>query len=159
MGDLVKSTSGYQVGEFDRRPWGCWLVTKAPEKDSYDYCEKIIVVASGKILSLQSHKLRHETWTVLDGTLITIIDGESVTLDSGQTIEVPVGAPHSMANLSDSPCIVKERQTGICRENDIIRYLDAYGRITAGANEKIMKSVDLYNAILQQTEEKVRRYA
>ncbi len=150
----------YQVGDYDRRPWGCWLVTNVPDSGDVGYCEKIIVVAPKKILSLQSHALRHESWVVLDGALATIINGEYATLDSGQKCDVPVGALHCMANLSDFPCIVKERQTGICRESDITRYFDSYGRVTTGEkNEKILKSVNLYLDIVERMSGVEKRYA
>ncbi|MGZ9097473.1 MAG: cupin domain-containing protein [Micavibrio sp.] len=150
----------YRIGDYDRRPWGCWLVTNVPASGEIRYCEKIIVVAPGKILSLQSHALRHETWVVLEGTLATIVNGECAILGSGQKRDVPVGALHCMANLSDMPCIVKERQTGICRESDITRYLDSYGRITTGTkNEKIIKSVNLYLDIVEQIKGVEKRYA
>lgn len=148
--------NGYNVGDFDRRPWGFWLATDV----NSGYCEKVIVVAPGKILSLQSHRMRHETWTVLDGTLNTIIDGAFSTLKVGQTIEVPVGSLHCMANLGERPCIIKERQTGVCRESDIVRYFDANGRPTATADDaQIAASVDLYLAVLKQMKEKDRQYA
>lgn len=150
----------YKIGDYDRRPWGCWMVTNVSASGDIGYCEKIIVVAPKKILSLQSHALRHETWVVLEGALATIVNSEYATLCSGQKRDVPVGALHCMANLSDLPCIVKERQTGICRESDITRYLDSYGRITTGAkNEDIIKSVNLYLDIVEQMSGVEKRYA
>lgn len=149
----------YTIGDYDRRPWGFWLVTDVPVSGDANYCEKIIVVSPKQILSLQSHNLRHETWTVLDGTLVAIINDKCSTLVRGQAIEVPLGAPHSMANLSDAPCIIKERQAGICRESDITRYLDAYGRITGGTNERINKTVNLYLAVLEKMQEREQQYA
>jgi len=149
----------YNVWDYDQRPWGFWLVTDTRDTKDSAYCEKIIIVAPGKILSLQSHKLRHETWTVLDGTLTAVIDGSYLMLKTGQKIEVPADCPHCMANLNDTPCVVKERQTGICLESDIVRYMDAYGRLTTDTNDRIKSSADLYLAILEQMQGKQQKYA
>lgn len=154
-----RRTAGYHIGDYDRRPWGSWLVTNVSTPGNVEYCEKVIVVAPKQILSLQSHKLRHETWNVLEGNIVALVNDACVPLGSGQGIEIPAGAPHSMANLSDEPCIIKERQTGICRESDIIRYLDAYGRVTARMNKRVMKTVNLYYALLEQTKERQEKYA
>lgn len=164
MADISHLGSGeatdYTIGDYDQRPWGFWLVTDVKSKSrNNDYCEKVIVVSPGKILSLQSHKLRNEKWTVLDGTLVTIIDGQSQTLKCGDSIDVPSGALHSMANLGDTACIIKEQQTGICRESDITRYLDAYGRSTGGDTDDIAPSIALYRTILAQTGEMQKQYA
>ncbi len=152
---------GYNIGDYDRRPWGAWFVIDVtdPENGGSGYCEKIIVVDPGKILSLQSHDLRHETWTVLEGRLTAIIDDERFTLEAGQKIDVPVGAIHCMANLGSKPCIVKEKQTGICREEDITRYLDAYGRVTEGSSKRAEDSVELYLATMEQMKQGQENYA
>ena len=67
------------------------------------------------------------------------------------------GAVHSMANLGERPCIVKEKQTGICLEDDIIRYLDAYGRSTAGSGGRNMTAA--YLGILEQTRKAGKEHA
>ncbi len=149
------ATTGYHVGDFDRRPWGFWLAMDV----NPGYCEKIIVVMPGQILSLQSHRLRHETWTVLDGTMLAIVDDKCVSLISGEKIDITPGQPHAMANPGNAPCILKERQTGVCSEGDIIRYLDAYGRITNASSEQVLKSANLYLAVLDQIKKKDKKYA
>ena len=144
-------SSDYTIGDFDRRPWGSYAVTGVGRTDDgQDYCEKEIIVAPGKILSLQSHKHRQEFWSVQEGSLTVICDSERKVLEKGQSISIPTGAIHCMANLGSAPCVVTERQEGICREDDIIRYIDAYERDTVQPDARVEKSVVLYRDILEE---------
>ncbi len=139
---------GYRVDDQDARPWGHYIVTavgKTPRGE--EYCEKQIVIKPWNILSLQSHELRRETWTVRKGTLTALVDGCRIDAVAGETIDVPARAVHCMANLSDEACIVHERQEGICREEDIRRYVDAYNRTTENS-PLAASSVALYGQML-----------
>jgi hypothetical protein len=54
-----------------------------------------------------------------------------------------------MANLEEEDCIVEERQEGVCREEDIKRYMDAYHRGTEElASPAATKCFAAYRAIL-----------
>lgn len=119
---------GYRIGETDTRPWGMWEVLETGIENNEEFCIKKITVNPGGILSLQSHQLRREEWTVLEGILEVTRDKDIITLATGKTIDIPCGAVHRMANRSDKPVVVKEIQRGVCREDDIIRYEDVYGR-------------------------------
>ena len=76
-----------------------------------------------------------------------------------RAIEVRRGAVHCMANTTDRPCIVRERQTGLCREHDIQRHLDAYGRTSCGADTDAVDTYAsesakrLYAQLLQQLQD------
>ncbi len=150
----------YKIGDTDRRPWGEYRVTDVGETDTgEEYCEKSITVIPGKILSLQSHDHRRESWRVERGTLTVVLDGQCLILEEGKSIEIPLKAIHCMANLTKEPCTVYERQTGLCREDDITRYVDAYGRATQSAADnddaaamKIAQSVASYRNILEELE-------
>lgn len=124
----------YSIGESDTRPWGKWEVlalgTENGPNGHEEICIKKITVNPGGILSLQSHKLRREEWTVLEGMLEVTRDNEILNLQAGDSVEIPCGAVHRMANRSNTPVTVKEIQRGVCREDDIVRYEDAYGRIS-----------------------------
>jgi len=156
---MYMGTDEYEVGDTDKRPWGKYTVT-AVTKDvtNVTRCEKEIVVYPNNILSLQSHKCRAEVWTVIDGVLTVIIDGRVLELYEGDTVTVPINALHCMANLQkpltdNTPVvIVKEIQTGICKEADIVRYADAYGRGTGNFAERadVDKSMDLYMGLLDK---------
>lgn len=123
----------YKIGDTDHRRWGHYVVTMVGSLPGGEqFCTKQITLNPYSLLSLQSHELRHETWTVISGHLTVIIDNERMTLEEGESIEIPQRAIHTMANLSDKPCVVHEVQKGQCSENDITRYSDAYGRPTEG---------------------------
>ena len=142
----------YKVGDHDTRPWGSYTVTAVGTNDAgEDICEKEIHVLPGQVLSLQSHENRREHWQVTDGTLTVILDDHRHELPTGESIRIPQGAIHCMANLTDTPCTVREIQEGICREDDIKRYIDAYGRGTESIDsEMAQKSIALYQALLAQ---------
>lgn len=145
--------NSYQIGDYDQRPWGDYVVTDIGINDSKEeFCEKIITINPGKILSLQSHDYRREIWTVKKGSLTALIDCCKFSLKEGETIIVPKGSIHCMANTTRTPCIVLERQEGICREDDIRRYLDANGRETRASKQKhVQANVDLYHVIVEDT--------
>ena len=145
-----KDMAIYKVGERDQRPWGHYVVTAVGD----DFCEKEITVNPGQVLSLQSHEMRRETWTVVKGVLTVLIDGERSEVAAGKSVYIPEKAIHCMAALGDEPCTVKERQEGICREEDIKRYIDAYGRGTETARSpEAVKSIEAYNQILAEIKE------
>lgn len=138
----------YRVDDQDARPWGHYIVTavgRTPEGE--EYCEKQIVIKPWNMLSLQSHELRREVWTVIKGTLTALVDGCRIEAGPGETIEIPQRSVHCMANLTDEACIVHERQTGVCREEDIRRYVDAYNRSTE-TSPLAATSVALYGQML-----------
>ncbi|HEY8190448.1 MAG TPA: phosphomannose isomerase type II C-terminal cupin domain [Micavibrio sp.] len=142
----------YKVGDSDQRPWGHYIVTAVGLNDQgEEYCEKDITVKPAQILSLQSHKLRREHWTVKTGVLTVIVDGRRMTLSAGEDVRIPEGGIHCMANLAAEDCVVHEMQEGTCREEDIIRYLDAYRRAPDDHDgAAAADSVALYRDILSQ---------
>jgi mannose-6-phosphate isomerase-like protein (cupin superfamily) len=119
---------GYRPGEKDGRPWGMWEVLETGTENGEEFCIKRITVNPGGVLSLQSHKMRRENWTLESGILEVTRDKEIITLQPGQSIDIPLGAAHRMANRGTVDAVVREIQRGICREDDIIRYEDIYGR-------------------------------
>lgn len=155
---LVKDAAvagDYRIDDQDVRPWGHYIVTavgRTPEGE--EYCEKQIVIKPWNILSLQSHALRREQWTVRKGILTALVDGERRTAGPEESVHVPQGSIHCMANLTEEICIVHERQEGICREDDIRRFIDAYGRTTDGNSGGRSASISAYNSILDDISEK-----
>ena len=124
----LAAQSGYIIGETDTRPWGTWEVLDTGAENGEDFCVKKITVIPNGVLSLQSHQLRREEWTVTEGVLEVTLNNDIVTLQVGETIHIPCGAKHRMANRGTVNAVVKEIQRGVCREDDIIRYEDIYGR-------------------------------
>lgn len=141
----------YRVGDQDfSRGWGGYIVTAVRINDSgEEFCEKNITVRPGQALSLQSHDLRRELWTVSSGELTVVLDGQRMTLKAGESVRIPLGGIHCMANLGKTDCVVHEVQEGICREEDIHRFKDMYGRpaeTSEAAN--VVSSLRIYCEIL-----------
>jgi mannose-1-phosphate guanylyltransferase / mannose-6-phosphate isomerase len=147
--------AAYKVGDTETRPWGAYVVTAVGSTGSgEEFCEKDITVNPGKILSLQSHIHRREHWRVVTGVLTVVLDGQVLTLNEGEDVNLPEGAIHAMANLSPSPVVVRERQEGTCREEDIARYTDAYGRADTPLpdDERGRASLAVYKDVLEKTQ-------
>lgn len=148
----------YRVGDMDIRPWGSYTVTAVGVKDSgEESCVKEIQVNPGQILSLQSHEHRREHWKVISGVLTVVLDGKRLTLKAGEDVRVPQGSIHCMANLAAVTVVVQEIQQGLCREEDITRYIDAYGRHTAESTDaRVTKSVEVYKGLLAEIRKKAK---
>jgi mannose-6-phosphate isomerase-like protein (cupin superfamily) len=142
----------YDLGEHGQRPWGHYVVTGlGANGHGEEFAEKEITVNAGQILSLQSHKTRRETWTVKSGVLTVVQDDKVITLTAGQSIHMPLGSIHCMANTGTEPCVVYEKQEGVCREEDITRYVDAYGRAGADVSDtRVQASMMRYKEVLNE---------
>ncbi len=116
----------YAVGESATRPWGTWEVLATGE----GYTLKRIVVNPGQRLSLQYHRFRAEHWTVVQGVAEAQINNRLSALTAGESVYVPLGAHHRLRNISDTPLVMIEVQTGVyLDEGDIIRIDDDYARV------------------------------
>lgn len=109
----------------EERPWGSWHVLD----EGAGYKVKRIHVQPGKRLSLQSHKLRAENWTVVQGTALAQVDDTVQLLKPGGMVVIPLGARHRLSNDGPEELIVVEVQRGpSTAEDDITRYQDDFGR-------------------------------
>ena len=116
----------YAVGESATRPWGSWEVLATGE----GYTLKRIVVSPGQRLSLQYHRFRAEHWTVVQGVAEAQINDRLSALTAGEGVHIPLGAHHRLRNISDTPLVMIEVQTGVyLDEGDIIRIDDDYARV------------------------------
>ena len=122
----------------DDRPWGRWeeYINEAGAPGEEGYRVKRIIVSPGARLSLQSHQHRSEHWVVVQGSGMltlgdTVEEAEERSVTPGDTIFIAQGAVHRIANPegNDTDLIFIETQRGDCREEDIERYEDDYGRI------------------------------
>ena len=83
----------------------------------------------GGSLSLQSHKFRSEHWVVVEGVAHVTVEDQTFDLQTAQSVFVPQGAIHQLQNLTKSPVVIVEVQTGTyLGEDDIHRYSDKYSR-------------------------------
>ena len=111
--------------DFDDRPWGRW------EEYIYEptYRVKRIFVFPGKRLSLQRHKLRAETWVIVEGSGIMTLRDKQFPVTKGDVVGIPKYAIHRIENnTEDQPLVFIETQMGICPEDDIERLEDDLGR-------------------------------
>jgi mannose-6-phosphate isomerase-like protein (cupin superfamily) len=144
----------YKIGDRDfSRGWGGYEVTDVEQDASGNVirCEKDITVRPGQALSLQSHDHRRELWTVVSGELTVVLDGDRLTLNAGEDVRIPLGGIHCMANLSKVDVVVHEVQEGVCREIDIHRFKDMYGRPAEQSSApNVVSSLKVYNDILNE---------
>ena len=115
------------------RPWGTF-------DDVYGgdgFKVKHIVVQPEQVLSLQSHQHRAEHWVVVRGTARVTRGDEIFTLSENQSTYIPRGTKHRLENPGAVPLEVVEVQSGdYLREDDIVRYEDAYGRKDSDDSEQ-----------------------
>ena len=114
------------------KPWGFYEVLGKGK----NYLVKKLVVKPGHRLSLQVHKLRSEYWVVVQGKAKVILGEDVKFLNEGDYIYVPRAVQHRLENPNPTDLVVIEIQFGICREDDIIRLIDDYGRNTTSYPRK-----------------------
>jgi mannose-1-phosphate guanylyltransferase/mannose-6-phosphate isomerase len=107
----------------DDRPWGGFRQFAHNAQCTV----KILTVAAGQLLSLQSHRGRDELWVVLDEGLQVEIDGEKQVAHPGDEFVIPRGARHRVGSVGATGRIL-EISFGEFDEDDIERYEDVYGR-------------------------------
>lgn len=111
--------------DFDDRPWGRW------EEYIFEptYRVKRIIVFPGKRLSLQRHKLRAETWVIVEGSGLMTLGEETFPIKKGDVLNIPKYTIHRIENdTEETPLVFIETQMGICPEDDIERLQDDFGR-------------------------------
>lgn len=125
--DHLRAERKAQADDYPRfhRPWG-WYETLCL---STRFQVKRIMVKSGGVLSLQSHRHRSEHWIVVAGTAEVTVGDDVKLVTENQGVYIPLGAKHRMANPGKVPMYLIEVQTGsYLGEDDIVRYEDIYDR-------------------------------
>lgn len=105
------------------KPWGWYQVLAYSDT----YKVKLLYVTGGHRLSLQKHKYRNETWTVIEGNPKVTLDSEVYELKPTDTIFISKETVHRI-EATDSSVFILELQQGICDEEDIVRLEDDYDR-------------------------------
>ena len=107
------------------RPWG-WYETLT---QGDNYLVKRLLVCAGQQLSLQRHRHRSESWTVVSGSGALLCGETWHVAGQGVMLSIPCGAVHR-ARADDSDLLILEVQHGVdLREDDIERLQDDYGRV------------------------------
>lgn len=106
------------------RPWGSYEDVHRTREATL----KILVVHEGRRMSLQRHQERMEVWRVLQGRGEDQGTTPPTDLLPGATHVVQTGQVHRLANVGTGDLVVVELQLGTCREEDIERLADDFGR-------------------------------
>ena len=107
------------------RPWGWYEdLLAAP-----GYKVKRLLIHRGRQLSLQRHRYRSESWTVVAGDGARLCGERWLEAKAGVMLTIPCGALHR-ARSDQSDLVILEVQHGNdLREDDIERLQDDYGRV------------------------------
>tara|TARA_A100001011_G_scaffold268375_1_gene277522 strand:- start:6319 stop:6675 length:357 start_codon:yes stop_codon:yes gene_type:complete len=112
------------MNQIEHKPWGSYEVLL----DEPNYKVKRIVLNPYERFSLQYHKGREEHWVIVDGSGTVEVKGrEYHAIMRSHWVILPKEIHRATAGPDGLVFI--ETQTGICREDDIIRLEDDYGRI------------------------------
>jgi len=110
------------------RPWGYYDCIDAGSR----FQVKRLVVKPGASLSLQMHHHRAEHWVVVRGTARVTSGDKVFLLSENESTYIPIGSPHRLENPGKVPFEIIEVQSGAyLGEDDIVRFEDSYGRVTA----------------------------
>ncbi len=119
--EFVEEPTSY----LEERPWGQFELLVLNEQVSV----KVITVASGQRLSLQTHECRDEWWQMLDAGLCVEIDGVTWSPGPGEKVWIPRGTAHRVSNPHEAPARFLEIALGEFDEDDIERLEDDYARV------------------------------
>ncbi len=106
------------------KPWGYYEVLL----DEPNYKVKRLHLNPNESFSFQYHNHRKEFWVVTEGAGIVIVDGSEHNAHPESVFVVCETSPHR-ARAGDDGMTIIETQTGDCREDDIVRLMDDYGRV------------------------------
>ena len=108
------------------RPWGHYDLVDTGERHQ----TKRIVVKPGAKLSVQKHHHRAEHWVVVKGTALVTKGEEKLLITENESIYIPLGIVHCLENPGVIPLEIVEVQSGsYLGEDDIVRFVDQYGRV------------------------------
>ena len=112
------------------RPWGYYDAIVEGRR----WQVKTIRVNPGASLSLQMHHHRSEHWVVVQGTAEVERDGAVALFSENQSVYIPLGCRHRLSNPGRIELQLIEVQSGTyLGEDDIVRFADAYGRVSGEA--------------------------
>jgi mannose-6-phosphate isomerase len=108
------------------KPWGWELIWALTD----EYCGKILFVRTGESLSLQFHKVKDESWYVLEGRARLELGqaGESSLAEeviaAGEAFRFRPGTVHRLSALEDTRIL----EVSTPQLDDVVRLEDNYGR-------------------------------
>lgn len=115
----------YKLHRTVTRPWGTYTVLEEGPK----FKIKRIEVKPGQSLSLQMHHHRSEHWIVVSGTAKVANGDREMIVNTNESTFIPAGHKHRLQNPGILDLVIIEVQSGeYLGEDDIVRFLDNYGR-------------------------------
>ena len=105
------------------KPWGWYKDLKRTP----NLVIKTIYIKPFSKFSLQKHFKREEHWYIVKGYGKLTPNDKSYTVGPGDSYQIKKEDVHRLEGYSDGVTFV-EIQTGECREDDILRIEDDYGR-------------------------------
>jgi mannose-6-phosphate isomerase len=102
------------------KPWGRELWYAHTDR----YAGKILEVTAGHLLSLQKHRVKHETLYLQRGLMRFTLGDEVFEWVPGVVVEIAPGTVHRIEALEDS--VILEVSTP--ELDDVVRLEDRYGR-------------------------------
>ena len=124
--DMVFPTPNSFSGDkkHEERDWGSFDILL----DEEGVKVKKIVVNPDQRLSLQLHTKREELWYIIEGAGKIQVGNHEYTIEAGDRVTIHKYEVHRVKCSGLIPLKIIEIQTGDCREDDIIRLEDDYGR-------------------------------
>ena len=108
------------------KPWGHELIWALTD----DYCGKILFVRAGESLSLQFHRVKDESWYVLDGRAELELGAagqqalDHEVIQAGSAFRFRPGTVHRVRALADTRIL----EVSTPHLDDVVRLEDSYGR-------------------------------
>lgn len=102
------------------KPWGREIWYAHTDR----YAGKVLEVTRGHLLSLQKHRVKHETLYLLSGQILLTLDEEVVEWLPGTAVTVAPGTVHRMEAVEDSVLL----EVSTPELDDVVRLEDRYGR-------------------------------
>jgi mannose-6-phosphate isomerase len=106
------------------KPWG-QVATYALNQPS---SVRVITVVPGAATSVHYHRMRDETWVVLDPGLVLEVGDQTVHPEPGEEFVIPAERTHRIRCVGDVAGRILEIAYGYTSEDDATRLEDAYGR-------------------------------
>ncbi len=102
------------------KPWGREIWYAHNDR----YAGKVLEVSQGQLLSLQKHRVKHETLYLLSGEIRLTLDADVLTWRPGTAVEIEPGTVHRMEAIQDSVLL----EVSTPELDDVVRLEDKYGR-------------------------------
>jgi len=91
------------MSEFYTKSWGSeeWLV------NNQLYCGKILTLNEMMMCSVHFHKLKDETFYVLNGDVAFLKNNKVFVLSKGESLHVPINTPHCFGSMNGGAKIIE----------------------------------------------------